>query len=275
VSLYWIVNLAGMIVFGEAAWRERAEPFGIFFGLVGGLSPLARERSGGRTTVSLAFPGAMLIGRVALPLSGILFVLLTLASVSFDGLSRTFAWLAFIGINPLEFPGRSAVVGAGTAGLLGTWTVLAAAFLGAVAGGAALIGRGRDALPAAGRLVYSIVPIAAGFQFAHYLTALSVDLQYARIVASDPLALGWNLFGTADDHITMSYMNTFEGVALIWNAQTAAIALGHIVGITMAHVIALTLFGARRAATLSQVFLAALMVFYTAFGLWLLSTPRI
>jgi hypothetical protein len=73
----------------------------------------------------------------------------------------------------------------------------------------------------------------------------------------------------------MSFMNTFEGVALIWNSQTAAIALGHIVGIVMAHVLALRMFADAKTATRSQIFLASLMVFYTAFGLWLLSTPRI
>ena len=46
-----------------------------------------------------------------------LFVLLTLSSVSFDGLSRTFWWLALGGINPLEYPGRTAVVDRNTFGL--------------------------------------------------------------------------------------------------------------------------------------------------------------
>ena len=43
------------------------------------------------------------------------FVALILATVSFDGLHDTFWWLARLGVNPLEFPGRSAVTGANTA----------------------------------------------------------------------------------------------------------------------------------------------------------------
>jgi hypothetical protein len=43
----------------------------------------------------------------------------------------------------------------------------------------------------------------------------------------------------------------------------------------MAHLIALRLFDSPRKAVISQIPLAALMVFYTGFGLWLLSTPRI
>jgi hypothetical protein len=217
----------------------------------------------------------MLIGRPALTLSGVLFVLLTLASVSFDGFSRTFLWLSFLGINPLEFPGRSAVMVSGTVGLIGAFALLSVVFFAAVAGGCALIARRAETLSAAGRLIYSIVPISIAFHIAHYLTSLMVDGQSVRIVASDPFGRGWDLCGTAGDYVTMSFMNTFEGVRFIWNTQTAAIALGHIAAVVLAHVLAIRIFGAARAATVSQVFLAALMVFYTAFGLWLLSTPRI
>ena len=59
----------------------------------------------------------------------------------------------------------------------------------------------------------------------------------------------------------------------IWNLQTAAIVLGHLAGIALAHALALRHFGDNRGAVLSQLPLAAFMVLYTLFGLWLLSTP--
>ena len=40
VGGYWLFAFAGMLLFGEEAWTERAEPFSIFFRLVAGLSPL-------------------------------------------------------------------------------------------------------------------------------------------------------------------------------------------------------------------------------------------
>jgi len=46
--------------------------------------------------------------------------------VSFDGLSCSFLWLGSIGISPLEFPGRSAVVDLNSVGLVGTFVLLAA-----------------------------------------------------------------------------------------------------------------------------------------------------
>ncbi|MGF1625031.1 MAG: hypothetical protein ACFCVH_09110 [Alphaproteobacteria bacterium] len=273
VGAYWLAAFAGMIVFGEAAWTARAEPFGIFFRLVGGMAPLVRRSDGDRVQFILTWPGRGLMERPALPPSGVLFVLLTLASVSFDGFSRTFAWLGFLGVNPLEFPGRSAVQLENTLGLLAAFVLLASAFLLALAAGRPWFGADRRLWPAAGRLVHSILPISIAFHAAHYLTNLLVDGQYAYAAASDPFGLRWDLLGIGHFHVTTSFLNTFEDVTLIWNTQTAIICLGHIVGIVMAHLMAQRLFPAARSAAASQLGLAALMVGYTVFGLWLLSTP--
>ena len=57
-----------------------------------------------------------------------------------DGLSCSFLWLGSIGINPLEFPGRSAVVEMNSLGLVGTFFLLAGLYLGSVYGGWKLTG---------------------------------------------------------------------------------------------------------------------------------------
>ncbi|TIR45879.1 MAG: hypothetical protein E5X53_36500, partial [Mesorhizobium sp.] len=85
------------------------------------------RNAGGR--LSLCWPGAKLSDAAPLSLSGIAFLLLALSSVSFDGLSKTFFWLGLFGINPLEVPGRTAVIGIGTVGLVLTFVLLAAAFI--------------------------------------------------------------------------------------------------------------------------------------------------
>jgi hypothetical protein len=276
VGLYWAVAFLGMLLFGEAIWRERAEPFSIFFRLVGALSPLQIGAAGGAKgcrLVALALPGTALIVREALPMSGMTFVLLTLASVSFDGLARTFWWLGLGDINPLEFPGRSAMTVRNSVGLLLSFAALAACYTAAARIGWALAGRTGALSPLLGRLVYSLIPISIAFHFAHYLPAFLVDGQYALIAAADPLGTGRNLFGAEHGHVTTSFLNTYSSVRLIWNAQTAAIVLGHVAAIVLAHATAVCHFGDRRAAVVSQIPLAVLMVFYTLFGLWLLSTP--
>jgi hypothetical protein len=276
IFLYWLFNLAGALVFGETVWMGRAEPFSIFFGLIGRLSPFHRQAEGmARTGIDLVWPGMSLVARAGLPLTGVLFVLLTLSTVSFDGLSRTFLWLGAIGVNPLEFPGRSAVMVSSTLGLAGMFAALTAIFFAAVVAGCVMAGRRHIWREAARRLVYSIVPIAVGFQGAHYLTSVLVDGQNALTAMSDPFSLGWNLFGTAHWQTTTSFLNTLDSVTWIFDMETMFITLGHVIGIVIAHLIAMRLFPTTRQAILSQVPLAALMVFYTGFGLWLLSTPQI
>ncbi|NKN39244.1 hypothetical protein HFC70_23145 [Agrobacterium sp. a22-2] len=275
---YWLFTLAMMTLFGEAEWAKRGEPFSVFFRMIGLLAPIFVKRpkeAGQRSWIALTWPGQRCLEVEPMPISGILFILLTLGTASFDGFSETFTWLGFIGINPLEFPGRSGVMTANSWGLLAAPAALSLLFLGSVALGAWIAGErsATNILRLAGHLVYSIIPISIAFHAAHYLTLMMVNGQYLYIVISDPFALGWDLFGTIDHHVTASFMNTIEGVRVIWVVQTLIIVAGHVVGIGLAHMIAMRYFPSSATAGLSQIGLAAVMVFYTVFGLWLLSTP--
>jgi flagellar biosynthesis protein FliQ len=149
--------------------------------------------------------------------------------------------------------------------------LLAALFAIAVRGGESLAGQRRE--QSIGLLVWSIVPIALAYHFSHYLTALLVDGQSALIALSDPFARGWNLLGLSGRHAEAGIVMGHEAAWTIWNAQAAAIVAGHVLAVLIAHMLALRLYGDIRAATLSQLPLAALMVAYTLLGLWLLSTP--
>ena len=201
------------------------------------------------------------------------FLLLALSSVSFDGLSRTFFWLGLNGVNPLEFPGRTAMMAINTAGLAAAFIALAAVFLMAVLIGERLTSARRSMAEAAGLYVWSIVPIALAYHFAHYLTALLVNGQYAIVALSDPYALGWNLFGTAYMDVSAGIASGSDAAWVLWNAQAAAIVGGHVLAVLVAHMLAGRLHPHGRDATLSQLPLTILMIAYTVLGLWLLSTP--
>jgi hypothetical protein len=272
IIVYSIVTWTGMALFGEPAWLARGEAFSVFFGLIARVAPLRPEPTGSQHWLTLGLPGRALANLPPLPPSGVLFVLLTLATVSFDGLSKTYWWLALNGINPLEFPGRSAVMGSNSVGLFLLWLMLAAAFLACLWIGRALAGLRGPFWPHAGALAASILPISIGYQFAHYLTALLVNGQYATIAWTDPFALGWFASEDRMHRVTTSFLSNHAGVMLIWNLQAAGIVIGHVVAVLAAHLITLRLDTARRATLLSQAPLAVLMVAYTLFGLWLLST---
>ncbi|RWN64876.1 MAG: hypothetical protein EOR99_24085 [Mesorhizobium sp.] len=274
-GFYWLLSFAAMLVFGYRDWSRRGEFLTVFFAMVARFALLERnvvERNeDGR--LSLCWPGAKLSNAAPLSPSGLAFLLLALSSVSFDGLSKTFFWLGLFGINPLEFPGRTAVIGIGTIGLVLTFVLLAAAFILAIVLGQRLAGSEHSLSQAAGLLVWSIVPIALAYHVAHYLTALLVDGQYAIAALSDPFALGWNLFGTADMQIEAGVVAGAGSAWWLWNLQAGVIIAGHMLAVLVAHGLAWRLHPVPARATLSQFPLTVLMIAYTVFGLWLLATP--
>ncbi|MFD2259232.1 hypothetical protein [Chelativorans composti] len=274
VTVYWLFSFCGMILFGYEVWTERMEFLSVFMRMIAQISPFAAKPLGNGNAIFIGWPGSKLIKARPLPLSGVAFLLLALSSVSFDGLMHTFTWNAFIGINPLEFPGRSVVVVPNTIGLVLMFVLLSGLFLGTVWLGERLAGS-RDWVKAAGLLVWAIVPISLAYHFAHYLTALLVDGQYAIASFSDPFFLGWDLFGTAIRHVQAGIVLGSDAAWYIWNAQAAAIIAGHVLAVMLAHLVAWRLHGSARRATISQIPMALLMIGYTVFGLWLLSTPSI
>ena len=115
----------------------------------------------------------------------------------------------------------------------------------------------------------SLLPIVLVYHLSHYYTL--IETQGIRIVAlaSDPLGLGWNLFGTAQ-----WFQRQFvPDSAVVWHVQVGLILIGHIVSVYVAHLIALDLLQDRRRATVSQLPMLALMVAFTVAGLWILSLP--
>ena len=272
--VYLAVNLAATLFFGHRDWSRRGEFLSVFFRIISFFALLQRHRrDGGRDKVSLGLPGARLAEASPLPPSGVAFLLLALSSVSFDGLSRTFFWLGLNGINPLEFPGRTAMRAINTVGLAVAFLALASVFLLTVLVGERLTSAQRPLAEAAGLYIWSIVPIALAYHFAHYLTLLLVNGQYAFVALSDPYARGWNLFGTAYMTVSAGVASGSDAAWVIWSAQATAIVVGHVLAVLVAHMLADRLHADGKSAALSQLPLTILMVAYTVLGLWLLSTP--
>ena len=268
-AVYWVVTFAAMLLFGPERWRRHGECLSIFFGFIALLAPVRRNADGG---VSFCLPGAKIFDAPPPGLSGTVFILLALATVSFDGLSKTFWYLDLIGINPLDFPGRSAVIVQNTVGLAAAAFVLIGAYVLALKIGSRTVADLR-AFPVGGSLVLSLLPISLAYHFAHYLTMLLINSQYALLAVNDPLGNGANVFGLGDTHVTTSFMADFHSVQIIWNFQAGAIVLGHVWAVVLAHGWTARLADDVQSAARAQVPLAVLMVAYTVFGLWLMASP--
>lgn len=269
VGLYWLLTYLALLVFGPR-WRWRGE----------GISMLMRSYASvgifGRYRDRFAVGG---IGwqttRSRTPAIGAaIFMLVMLGCGSFDGLNETFWWLDLLGINPLEFPGRSAVISQNIVGLIAANTALIAAYALAIRLGLTLAGGGLSWARAFCVFAPTILPIALGYHIGHYLTSMLVNGQYALAALNDPLARGDSLLGLETFYVTTGFFNSQDSVRVIWLSQASAVVIGHILAILMAHFLALRHFGTNRRATLSQLPLAGFMVLYTLFGLWLLAAPR-
>ena len=113
----------------------------------------------------------------------------------------------------------------------------------------------------------SLIPIALAYVVAHYFSFFVRETQWLYPFASDPFGFGWDLFGTADWRPDISVL----APKTIWYAQVAALVVGHVAGLVLAHDKAVELFESPRKAAISQYAMLALMVVYTVAGLWLLS----
>jgi hypothetical protein len=267
VAAYAAFTLAMVGLFGPVRWLAKADPFAIFLSQLGAVAPFANGR--------WRPPGSGLLQLAALPVAGMFFVLLTLSTISFDGFSQTFLWLSVIGVNPLDYPGRTALVGANTLGLFASLLLLALAYVASVMLGWRWAGKPGPVKPLLGRFVLSLIPISIAYHIAHFLGDALLNLQYTALALNDPWGTGANLLGLEHYRVTASFQNTASGALVLFTIQTAAIIVGHIVGVAVAHAMALETGLDRSRVVKLEAPLAAFMVAYTAFGLWLLAAPAI
>ncbi|MDD9726624.1 hypothetical protein PVV74_14245 [Roseovarius sp. SK2] len=269
VGLYWYAVLFGVLLFGPA-FLLRGEMVTVMMRAYGRMGVLAPVRG----SLALGLWGWQGVMRRAPPLALAVLMVLLLGTGSFDGLNETFWWMGVIGVNPLEFPGRSAVVVPNLIGLvvanLGLLTVFAACLW----LGERIAGTGRRLRAAFCLFAPSILPIALGYHVAHYLPTFLVEVQYVVQMLDDPLSSGAHFLGMDGFYVTTGFFNTQDTVRRIWLSQAGAVVVGHVVAILMAHALAMRDRADRRRAVLGQAPLAVFMVAYTFFGLWLLASPR-
>jgi hypothetical protein len=215
----------------------------------------------------------------------VVFVLFMLSSTAFDGLHSTQPWVKFYWyeVNPHLVGGwglSAREQNTVSVVLYQIWQRLALAaspfiYLGAFAAILVAMDRivrsGLTAKELLCKFALCLVPIAFVYHVTHYFTLLLAQAgQLVRLI-SDPLGVGWNLFGTAKWAIPPLMIE----MGPLWHIQVGLILAGHVASVWVAHMMALTLFDTPRRAALSQVPMLGLMMAFTAFGLWILSLPLV
>ncbi len=280
---YLIFTFLGTIIFGAENWFKQVECFTILFSLLAQLSPFKINPHGRGWHIGL--PGWQALRQQKILFTQALFLLSVLGSGSFDGVNETFWWLVQIDINPLAFPGRSAVVWPSTLGIIGANILLYGIFAICIWAGLKAVNYGYSGADRGiktdvnfqrifSALAISVLPIAAVYHASHYLTTSMVNGQYLIAALSDPLGNGVNILGLENYQVTTGYLNEIASVRRIWLSQASLVVFGHIIAVLMAHYVIAKHFYTWKDVVIFHIPIALFMATYTWFGLWLLAAPK-
>ena len=270
VTIYLLLNFIFMKIFG-VDWLKNGECFTSFYRLLSKLSWIWIKEG----KIYVGFFGSQLKDINTFPPMSVLFLSIILATLSFDGLNETFLWFKIINVNPLEFYGRSSVVLENSSGLIFFAILLFLIFSITIFLGHKFINEKVTFKNIIGINSIALLPIALAYHIAHYLTSFLVNIQYSYKVASDPLNNGMDLLNLGDFNVTTSFFNTIETVKLIWFIQAAAIVIGHVIAVLLAHSICEGYLKTKSSILISQFPISIFMIGYTFLGLWILSTPTV
>ncbi|MGQ4809144.1 hypothetical protein NKDENANG_02546 [Candidatus Entotheonellaceae bacterium PAL068K] len=299
--LYSAITWTGMFLFGKDVWLRYGEAFSLVFGLLARFAPTevrvhdtaicqacpvdCRDNDGACVDCYACFtqadatqrswnlrPYAVgLVRHKNVSVSEMVFVLLLLATVTFDGFMATPLWTDIVTSLHRLLPemGGTRLTVITTLGLVVfplvflevyvVFSILMATVSRARVGGAGLTRT----------FAFTLVPIAIVYHIAHYLSFLLIHGQRLIPLASDPFGFGWNLLGTAGYRINIGLVEA----RFAWYTAVIAIVAGHIIAVYLAHLVALRTLRDHTLARRSQYPMLVLMVGYTVISLWILAQP--
>ena len=268
---YSLITWTGMLLFGREVWLSRGDPFAVAFGVLARFSPMDIRVTPSERQWNLRPFGAGLYATRDVSFSMMVFVLLLLSTVTFDGFTATPAWSAlesglYGALAPL---GDARLTLISTAGLVAFPLIFVAVYTAFATFMAALTDGRLSSDVIAQRFVLSLVPIAIAYHLAHYFTYLLIQGQLMIRLVSDPFGFGWDLFGTARYRPDIGVV----GARFAWYTAVIAIVAGHIVAVWVAHAVAVREFVTSRVVLRSQLPMLVLMVGYTVVSLWIIAQP--
>jgi hypothetical protein len=265
---YSVITWAGMILFGRDTWIRHGEVFSVFFGTFARFAP-TEARPGPPPELIFRPFGSGLLDSASLSMMA--FLLLLLSTVLYDGLLNTPEWtmLESAIVAFVRTPGEFELIAVRSIGLFAFWLLFLGAYILIAAMMSAAAGGSRSPREVAQHFAFTLIPITIGYHVAHYLVFLLVQGQYVIPLISDPFGWGWDLFGTAGHRVDIAVI----GARFAWYTAVAAILVGHMISVYLAHITAMREFESRRMTLRSQIPLTALMVIFTFISLSILAEP--
>jgi hypothetical protein len=254
VSAYLVASVLGAVAFGTEPWFGRADPVARVFDTYGRVGPLRRDPDGDGFTLSL--PGAGLAD-ADLDASEVAFVVALLWGTTFDGAVATPAWADLVApVVDAGAPPRLVYL----VGLSGGFALFYAAFRLAARAARRTAPTYLSVDAVAGRFAATLLPIAAGYHFAHY---------FDYFLRLSPSLVESVLAPLSAASLVLTLPDGLGAVSLF------AVLVGHVLAVGVAHAVAFDTFPGRLQAIRSQYPLTLVMVAYTVTSLWLLSRPTV
>ena len=256
-AVYTAIMLVSADRFGRAHTFENIDAFGVYNRLLSGIAPITSGPDGRPAR------RRWLHGLAHIPIQPGLdwFLIAMIGTVSFDGLSATPWYSSTFGEFGQTMLGE-------TVGLLAAVAIVGIGYHAASHIAARVGGGSHTGAQIALRFAHTLVPIALAYAFAHYFTLILFEGQLLVSTLSDPLDLGWNVFGTVDRAVDYSLLE--GGTLWVWYIQLTAIVAGHLAAVVLAHDRALVDFPPATAVK-SQYAMLGLMVALTGLGLAILA----
>ncbi|MBH27258.1 MAG: hypothetical protein CL786_04375 [Chloroflexi bacterium] len=295
IVVYSIITWGGMILFGKDIWLRNGEAFSVAFGFLARFAPAEASEVKSKSSSTFARAGSNysfkdefvpssrsdfssltmlnlrpfasgLLNTGTVSVSQMLFVLVFLATVTFDGFAATLLWIKFKGFMQEYLPDLWMI---STLGLVSTVLIFVALYLCVCA----LVGKASridmKVLDVGKAFVYTLIPIALAYHVAHFLLFLLIQGQLIVPLVSDPFGFGWDLFGTANYRLNFQIVSPNS----YWLISVISIVIGHIVAVFLGHSTAFSLISKRHYALRSQIPMLVLMVAYTIASLWIITQP--
>jgi hypothetical protein len=234
--VYSLITLAGMFLFGRDAWLEHCEGFTVLFDIVGRFGPVEAERdeAGRIVGVYLRPWGVGLLRPMPAGWDRVVFVILMLSTLAFDGIIVTPRWQDFVGaLAPLWTPlGPLGFFFIRTLGLVLLTVAFLLVFITFMELVVYLGKRNVDMTATISAFALTLVPIALVYNAAHNYSYLIVQSQVLIPLLNDPLGKGWHLWPAL-----AGFKPSFAlaQASTVWYAQVVLIVLGHVIAVYLAH----------------------------------------
>ena len=212
ITFYSALTITFMFLFGCKTWLEKGDVFSVYYHIMGsfGIFNISQNQNLKISQISLRLPVLGLAKLKTPTIPFVIFHIILLGTISFDGLSETSLW-SKIEILIIPSFGRIITESFGIIIIPTLFFIL----LWIICWVISVITKEKTPETIITSLIFSLTPIAIAYHIAHYLSYILITWQLIIQLISDPFCFVWNIFGTADYSLNIDQMEDDDSFGFI------------------------------------------------------------